>query len=256
MRRNSNTKNLSRRRRRPFDFNGPVVFAGWISILQLLLGLFLMTLGNRLPIVGIWILISASGFAFALAAKKKNNVVLRLGWSGVLLLQAAIYIAFEWRYLALPNFGFLRMALFASYSGLLLLGLLNLLSLAGPKQRLALCISFTFALIAADGAARVFAGSPHNRVRWEGGEKRHPVIGTYYPPYHEMKSTFPDDPFGYFGADRTIQYRCNSMGYRDKEYSVPKPKNTYRIVCLGDSCTLGVGVRPVSYTHLRAHETT
>lgn len=33
------------------------------------------------------------------------------------------------------------------------------------------------------------------------------------------------------------------MGYRDKEYSIPKPENTYRIVCLGDSCTIGVGVR-------------
>ena len=36
-------------------------------------------------------------------------------------------------------------------------------------------------------------------------------------------------------------FEINSMGYRDKEIEKNKPKNTYRIICLGDSTTLGFG---------------
>lgn len=39
-----------------------------------------------------------------------------------------------------------------------------------------------------------------------------------------------------------VDVKINSYGFRDKEYSLKKPENTYRILVLGDSFTLGWGV--------------
>lgn len=39
-----------------------------------------------------------------------------------------------------------------------------------------------------------------------------------------------------------VNVTTNSYGIRDKEFEIPKPKNTYRVIGLGDSVTFGAGV--------------
>ena len=45
------------------------------------------------------------------------------------------------------------------------------------------------------------------------------------------------DPYRHF-----VSYRFNSIGCRGKDYSMPRPNDTVRILVLGDSYTMGVGV--------------
>ena len=40
-----------------------------------------------------------------------------------------------------------------------------------------------------------------------------------------------------------VEYRLNSMGLRDPERALAKPAGALRVLCLGDSCTFGEGVR-------------
>ncbi len=39
-----------------------------------------------------------------------------------------------------------------------------------------------------------------------------------------------------------IKYKINSLGFRDREYSLVKPRGCYRILCVGDSFTFGQGL--------------
>ncbi len=43
-------------------------------------------------------------------------------------------------------------------------------------------------------------------------------------------------------VQRGIVVRTNSAGFRDREFATTKDAKTYRILCVGDSVTMGLGV--------------
>ncbi|MEO8168314.1 MAG: hypothetical protein ABI623_08705, partial [bacterium] len=57
--------------------------------------------------------------------------------------------------------------------------------------------------------------------------------------HHKFK---PNGIGRYKTTEFDTDYKINSLGLRDKEYSIPKPSNTFRILMVGDSFTEGDGV--------------
>lgn len=77
---------------------------------------------------------------------------------------------------------------------------------------------------------------------------RHPdapreVLAHGFQPHSFIRSQYDSDPRGYFGPDKTIYHRFNSVGWRDGEHVTAKSPGTYRILGLGDSYLYGQGVR-------------
>ena len=59
----------------------------------------------------------------------------------------------------------------------------------------------------------------------------------------ELIPNFEQEYDGYVEKlDRTTHVKINSDGFRDREFSVSKPLNTFRIIVLGDSFTFGQGL--------------
>lgn len=69
------------------------------------------------------------------------------------------------------------------------------------------------------------------------------VLMGEWVPGAEFKMAFDSDPHGYFDADQSIPVKINSLGLRGPEATPEKPRGTYRILGLGDSFTMGFGVR-------------
>lgn len=61
-------------------------------------------------------------------------------------------------------------------------------------------------------------------------------------PDSEIIFEYDGNPRGYFKSDNRVIHQTNKYGFRGPEFSLEKPKNTKRIIFLGDSFTLGEGV--------------
>jgi hypothetical protein len=64
-----------------------------------------------------------------------------------------------------------------------------------------------------------------------------------YVPGAVFKMAYDDNPRGYFDRDNGVVFTINSLGLRGEEVSAQKPAGTYRILGIGDSFTLGYGVK-------------
>lgn len=87
--------------------------------------------------------------------------------------------------------------------------------------------------------------SPGSKV---GEECRSYSLYTWVPPFDFFEEVDRPLQLGYVHKPgsaamyRGYEIKINSQGLRDREYSVVKPPNTYRIAVLGDSVTFGFGV--------------
>ena len=117
----------------------------------------------------------------------------------------------------------------------------------GFKKILALLIGLLLALGVAEACCRVLhLGDPNQgakeKVIWK--EKKIKNSKTYvYEPNQTIEFIYPSNPRGYFDSDNKIKTVINDKGFRGKSVSFEKAPDTTRIAVLGDSFTLGVGLK-------------
>ncbi len=65
--------------------------------------------------------------------------------------------------------------------------------------------------------------------------------------HHELEPFQATDlPASESGAEQTVEFRTNSMGLRGAEIAVPKPRDVFRIICVGDETILAPEVDDAS----------
>jgi lysophospholipase L1-like esterase len=74
-------------------------------------------------------------------------------------------------------------------------------------------------------------------------ERSLPGVSIQLEPHGVFTTTYGSDPRGYFDSGHELTYRLNSRGMRGPDYPRDKPAGTVRVMALGDSFTLGEGVR-------------
>ncbi|MFH2000043.1 MAG: GDSL-type esterase/lipase family protein [Planctomycetota bacterium] len=78
----------------------------------------------------------------------------------------------------------------------------------------------------------------------EGSEEDHrDGPGTRFRALREFRCKYDRPRWDYFDEDGCIDYHTNEFGFRDDSFSLKKGPDEYRILALGDSFTMAVGVR-------------
>lgn len=116
-----------------------------------------------------------------------------------------------------------------------------------------LIISALLSFLLAEGVCRfVNIGNPGVAVWKEELAKKKERYA--YKPNEKLLYRYPDNLRGYFGEENEVLGTINSKGFRGLDKTFEKPNYTIRIAFLGDSFTLGIGVKdndtfPASFEH-------
>ncbi len=125
--------------------------------------------------------------------------------------------------------------------------LLSVLALLGWRQRrarfLALLAGLVVAALAGEATLRLLEVGVPARAVWTEELTAGRAAGPAYWPGGELVYRYPNNPRGYFERDGTVRGHINSLGFRGQERTLSKPPGATRIAVLGDSFTLGIGVR-------------
>ncbi|NIT60066.1 MAG: hypothetical protein GWN00_28765 [Aliifodinibius sp.] len=115
-----------------------------------------------------------------------------------------------------------------------------------------LVISIAVSLLFVETVCRVFnIGNPQVAI-WKEEQIKGEKYG--YKPNSKLVYIYPDNPRGYFNAGNKVVGSINSRGFRGSDKEIEKSDGKIRIAFLGDSFTLGIGVRdedtlPASFEH-------
>jgi lysophospholipase L1-like esterase len=74
-------------------------------------------------------------------------------------------------------------------------------------------------------------------------ERERPHPSGRLTPDLRVKQGYDNPRWDYFDAQGCITIEHNSLGFRDREFPVPKPPGEYRLLTLGDSFTYGSGIQ-------------
>lgn len=109
---------------------------------------------------------------------------------------------------------------------------------------LALCMGTALSVSVGEIGCRMLdLGSPKNieRVRWSEDRAEGQLYS--YAPNGKLVYEYPDNPRGYFDEENKVVGTINSLGFRGTAKEVRKPAGRLRVAFLGDSFTLGFGVK-------------
>lgn len=108
---------------------------------------------------------------------------------------------------------------------------------------LALLLGAALAALLGESALRLLGIGVPARAWWVESQISGQVSGPAYQPGSELVYTYPSNPRGYFEPDGCVRGHINALGFRGSQRWPEKPSGVTRIAVIGDSFTLGIGVR-------------
>jgi lysophospholipase L1-like esterase len=113
----------------------------------------------------------------------------------------------------------------------------------GGRAFVACLSSLALALLLAEGLLRILGAGVPGRAEWlEPLRLGSPAESAYWPG-GELVYSYPSDPRGTFDAAGRVVGQVNSLGLRGTECDLAPTPGRTRVAVLGDSFTLGIGVR-------------